>query len=190
MPDLGSRRLQLKGVHVAGATRPTPRGRRHRRVQFQQTVIVASGYPESFTEVDVDARGAYLANLITELWPGPDETSTPPEYVASPVPQLSLNGTPHASISTCSVLKSRNDSRTAPQRTEHQRNLNPPRLRSRSLVGRSGRRREARRLNTHRIPTPADAIFMRDKRNLRWERVVARLYGDARRTDAAKRLYE
>ncbi|MDY6999911.1 MAG: hypothetical protein SW019_25250, partial [Actinomycetota bacterium] len=41
-----------------------------------------------------------------------------------------------------------------------------------------------------REPHPEDAVALRDERNLRWEKIAARLYGNSRRTNEAKQLYD
>ncbi len=39
-------------------------------------------------------------------------------------------------------------------------------------------------------PTPQAVVMLRDQRELRWERIAARIYGDARRTDDVQALYD
>lgn len=69
------------------------------------------------------------------------------------------------------------------------------------IHSRHGRRRrvylaaieeEARALGELGVYEPSDdsVLYLRDRMNLRWERVAARMYGDAGRTDAAKALYD
>lgn len=48
--------------------------------------LLVSRYSEKFTEADVDERGAYLAELIISIWPGPEESklSDPALNTSSP----------------------------------------------------------------------------------------------------------
>lgn len=39
-------------------------------------------------------------------------------------------------------------------------------------------------------PTPEEVVTLRDVQRLRWERIAARVFGDARKTSQAKRLYD
>jgi hypothetical protein len=39
-------------------------------------------------------------------------------------------------------------------------------------------------------PTPENVVDLRDRRQLRWERIAVRVFGDARRKDEARALYD
>jgi hypothetical protein len=51
---------------------------------------------------------------------------------------------------------------------------------------------EARRANELKAfePTPENVVHLRDQRDLRWERIAVRIFGDGHRTQAVKDLYD
>ena len=154
---------------------------------------LASTHPESFTEINVDQRSAYLADLITQIWPGPDEGSLPEPGVVDEavVPQSEPIDPPTSPTANVPTTPSR----------EAIRELLSSGLNTSETSDRLGGGRdlwldvleEAARLAGEILtgaPTPADAVHLRDERSMRWERIAARLYGNSRRTDDAKQLYD
>ncbi|MDV3135634.1 DUF262 domain-containing HNH endonuclease family protein [Mycobacterium sp. 29Ha] len=151
-------------------------------------------YPETFTEQDVDERGAHLADLITQIWPGPDGTEISETVHAAPpsAPQPVQNDrlTP-AAVDPPSTPPTREAMRellrsgmTTSETSDHLgggRNLWLDVLEEDARV--SGEMLD-------RAPVPADAVALRDERQLRWEKIAARLYGSSRRVDEVKRLYD
>ncbi len=164
----------------------------HSLMKLNSTVV--SQHPESFTENDVDARSAYFAHLINQIWPGPTEVETslvgcvdePPAPLPSPVgpPQFpSMNG-PVPRPGREAIRELLRNGLTTSETSDHLgggRDLWLDVLEEDARV--SGE-------ILARVPMPADAVSLRDERNMRWEKVAARLYGNARRTGAAKRLYD
>lgn len=162
---------------------------------------VASQYPQSFTEDNIDERSAYLADLITEIWPGPEQAHD----IVKTAPRLP----PHVNPSSPESATEFHPARSSPQvdtsathpSSEAIRELLRKGFDTSETSNRLGGGRnlwldvldeEARFTGEvlDRAPTPADAVALRDVRNLRWEKVAARLYGDSRRVGAAKRLYD
>jgi hypothetical protein len=150
---------------------------------------LANRHPDSFTEADVDQRSAYLANLITVIWPGPEEVDTPPPNLTSSVPD-------YAPISSAPMTDVQ-----LPQSRESIRELLRSGLTSSETSDRLGGGRslwlivleeEAKLANEiwTRPPSPSDAVALRDDRGMRWERIAARLYGNARRVGDAQHLYD
>ncbi|KRE25644.1 hypothetical protein ASG82_19110 [Mycobacterium sp. Soil538] len=171
----------------------------HSLLKLNSTLV--SRYTENFTEADVDERGSYLADLIADIWPAPEESQLPHATPPSPAPHLepmdatltheshSMNETtqgdapsPQAGREAIrELLRSGLDTSETSDRLGGGRNLWLDVLEEEaSLAGEV----------LERVPTPQDAVALRDDRNLRWERIAARLYGSARRTDDVKRLYD
>lgn len=163
--------------------------------------IVTGQHPESFTEFDVDKRSTYLASLIAHIWPGPDEAEaipsapTPSATQPAQVPSMPASG-PFGPAE----LPLQNTS-TPPGLRDRIRELLRSGLTTSDTSDRLGGGRdlwlivleeEATLANEvlTREPSPADAVALRDGRNMRWERVAARLYGNPRRVAAAQRLYD
>lgn len=162
---------------------------------------VVTQYSESFTETEVDERGAYLADLITQIWRGPElahqlsQTAStpspqPPPFDPRPTPQfrpadplpLKDAPSPHPGREAIrELLRSGLDTSETSNRLGGGRNLWLDVLEEEAkLTGEM----------LTRVPTPEDAVSLRDGRNLRWERIAARLYGNSRRTADVKRLYD
>lgn len=160
----------------------------HSLLKLNATVV--SQHPESFTEADVDVRGAYFADLITEIWRGPEQaqglvqTGREPAPHFEPVdpPPPTDASTPHPGREAIrELLRGGLDTSETSNLLGGGRNLWLDVLEEEAkLTGEV----------LTRVPTPDDAVALRDGRNLRWERIAARLYGNARRTADVKRLYD
>lgn len=151
--------------------------------------------PERFDEQTVNDRGAYLADLIIRLWPGPDD------------PQSDVTGEKIAEdIDTAAVTETAsqpNSDAAAPAtpsrdviRGQFQQGLGFAQIveaaggtRGAYLMAIEEEARFAGELNNIE-PNAQNAVQLRDERHFRWERVAARLYGDARRVEDAKALYD
>lgn len=162
----------------------------HSLLKLNSTVV--SRYPETFTEVDVDERGAYLANLIIHIWPGPDEVDTiGPTHMTS-APQEGLLDPPESPASDAPATSAIRESIRELLRSGLTTSETSDRLgggRNLWLIVLEEEARLANEILT-RAPIPADAVALRDNRTMRWERMAARLYGNARRVGDAQRLYD
>lgn len=161
----------------------------HSLLKLNSTVV--AGHPESFTEVDVDERGAYLAALINHIWPGPETAETsvvtppptePPGEHPDPPRRPDVDApTPPTREAIRALLRSGLDTSETSDRLGGGRDL--------WLTVLEEEARVADEILT-RPPEPADAVALRDERSMRWERIAARLYGDSRRVTDTKRLYD
>jgi hypothetical protein len=164
----------------------------HSLLKLNSTIF--SRYPESFTEADVDKRGGHLADLIIQIWPGPDgveqshdidaEQFSAPQRILidPPAPAAVDSATPPATREAMRELL--RSGMTTSETSDHLgggRNLWLDVLEEDAKV--SGEIFD-------RAPVPADAVALRDGQNMRWEKIAARLYGNSRRVDEVKRLYD
>lgn len=164
----------------------------HSLLKLNSTVFTR--YPEAFTEKDVDERGALLAELIIQIWPGPGgaEQSGTVDAEQPSAPQRTLKDPP-----TPAAV----DSPLPPPTREALRELLRGGMTTSETSDHLGGGRnlwldvleEDARVSGEildRVPVPADAVALRDARNMRWEKIAARLYGSSRRVDEVKRLYD
>ncbi|WP_425004482.1 DUF262 domain-containing protein [Mycolicibacterium sp. S3B2] len=164
----------------------------HSLLKLNATVVAQ--HPESFTENDVDKRSAYFADLINHIWPGPEhEQPLQPSVTAQASPSQSDTTGSSAFPSTEStdpstiresireLLRSGLSTSETSNRLGGGRNLWLDVLEEDAYLAGEVLERE---------PHPEDAVALRDERNLRWEKIAARLYGNARRTNEAKQLYD
>lgn len=151
--------------------------------------------PERFDEQTVHDRGAHLADLIIQLWPGPGD------------PQSDVTGEKTAedtdTAAATETASQPNSDAAAPVtpsrdiiRDQFQQGLDFAQIleaaggtRSAYLIAIEEEARFAGELNNIE-PNAQNAVQLRDERHFRWERVAARLYGDARRVEDAKALYD
>ncbi|MHA0285622.1 DUF262 domain-containing protein [Mycobacterium sp. C3-094] len=172
----------------------------HSLLKLNSTLVAQ--YPETFSEADVDERGAYFADLITSIWQGPEESKlSDPPLNRSPPQVESASAPPPPPSHSAEGETSRSDAPPLHPGREAIRELLRSGMGTSEISDRLGGGRnlwldvleEEAVLSgevLERMPTSQDAVTLRDDRNLRWERIAARLYGDARRTDAVKRLYD
>lgn len=171
----------------------------HSLLKLNSTVVTQ--YPKSFTETDVDERSAYLADLISQIWRGPDVAHQVSQSISTPSPQSDpVEPRPIPQFRPSDPLPQKAAPSPHPGR-EAIRELLRSGLDTSETSDRLGGGRnlwldvleEEARITGEmltRVPTPEDAVSLRDERNLRWERIAARLYGNARRTSDVKRLYD
>jgi hypothetical protein len=158
--------------------------------------MVVSQHPESFTEADIDARSAQFAHLLCQIWPGPTEVPSPeptgigkhpvPQPIPAPParPKPPPPGVPLPSPTREAIrelLRSGLDTSETSDRLGGGRNL--------WLIVLDEEARLTGEMLT-RVPTPADAVSLRDARNMRWEKIAARLFGNSRQVSDAQRLYD
>jgi len=176
-----------------------PKDKRRNLVQhslLKLNTTVVHDYPEHFDEHSVDERGARLTDLITQLWPGPQGGS----QVIAKVETIASDGDAATAIETDGEDYSSDEPSAAMSRDAIREQLEQGLTvgqiceaaadkRAAYLMAIEAEARLAGRLNNSQ-PNAENAASLRDERHLRWERIAARLYGDARRVDDAKRLYD
>jgi hypothetical protein len=153
-------------------------------------------YPDHFDEHAVDERGARLTELITQLWPGPQ---------ADP-PTVGNQAQTTKDDETGTAIESRIQRHRCPEqdfqasRDEIRKQLQQGLSFEQICAAATNRRatwfmaleeeaRLAGELNSFE-PNAENAASLRDERRLRWERIAVRLYGDASRSEDARRLYD
>lgn len=164
----------------------------HSLLKLNSTLF--SQYLESFIEHDVDERSAFFADMIIQIWPGPDggEHSALDKTAQPPAPHQAVTNPPPLTEL---------DAPTPPPSREAIRELLGTGLTTSETSDRLGGGRnlwldvleEDARISGEildRVPTPADAVSLRDERNMRWEKIAARLYGNSRRVADVQRLYD
>lgn len=176
-----------------------PKDKRRSLVQhslLKLNTTVVHDYPEHFDEHSVDERGARLTELITQLWPGPqggsqviakDETIASDGDAATAIEtdgEDYSSDEPSAAMSRDAIREQLEQGLTVGQICEAAADK-----RAAYLMAIEEEARLAGELNNSQ-PNAENAASLRDERHLRWERIAARLYGDARRVDDAKRLYD
>ena len=174
-----------------------PKDKRRSLVQhslLKLNTTVVHDYPERFDEHDVDDRGARFAEVVAELWPGPQDA-----------PNAGTDGETHAADADVPVASETPPTAAAAGpngasrdaiRDQLEHGLTPEQIfraageqRAVYLTAIEEEARLAGELNTSEA-TAENAAALRDQRNLRWERIAARLYGEARRVADAQRLYD
>ena len=176
-----------------------PKDKRRSLVQhslLKLNTTVVHNYPEHFDEHAVDDRGAFLTELITQLWPGPpastpliaeDEKSTDESNMATAVETASdtHNGTEPPIVASREAIRKQLQQGL----TFEEICSSAPDKRAAYLTAIEEEARLAGELNNVE-PNAANAVSLRDDRHLRWERIAARLFGDARHVVEAQRLYD
>jgi hypothetical protein len=176
-------------------------------------------YPEVFDESAIDERTTLLASRICAIWPGPDTawTSGPDDLdnKDSPVDTITLDlassTTDHGaeqraqaedrSITDGAQSDAPLESKGQVADRDFVRQQLAADFTPDEIYKTTGERRatylvaieeEARALGELGAfaPTPEEVAALRDERKFRWERIAARIFGDARRVSETKELYD
>ena len=175
-----------------------PKDKRRSLVQhslLKLNTTVVHDYPERLDEYAVDDRGARLTELITQLWPGPKTGTHGTADAENAGDGITMTANEAASqghiVAEPEFVINRDAIREQLQQglTFEEICSAAPDKRAVYLTAIEEEARLAGELNNVE-PNAENAASLRDELHLRWERIAARLYGDARRVDDAKRLYD
>ena len=157
-----------------------------------------------FDEAAIEARGADLTRKIISIWPGPSSSAwgvtpiaTEPEPSSDAPPDTSAQPSqsssapipaPHDLDEGDGLLEAVRDQLAQGQTPDQ---IYPALGRSRRvwLLAITEEARQSGVLGTG-AATPENVAALRERENLRWERIAARVLGDPARTELVKLLYD
>jgi hypothetical protein len=172
-------------------------------------------YPEVFDESAIDKRTSLLAQRICDIWPGPsadaDQLAETTSQSAGRVDDLLASDvanhrdvnedTDRDELARAEALEADHDVPDLPADRDLVRQQLADGLTPDQIYKATGEKRatyllaieeEARAEGEFAAfpATPEGVATLRDERHFRWERIAARVFGDARRTGEAKALYD